>query len=376
LGTLQTPTGIGLPWATAISADGTTVVGRIRFANGDEEAFRWTATAGVQSLGVAFGADNTVAEAVSADGSIVVGSSAGFPSPSRAWRWTAATGIHELPAMPGSEGAIALSISHDGSHIGGQNFIALLGPRVVRWDATGAPEDIGLYPGDSQTHLWHLSADGRTIVGWTGNGGRPFRWIEGAGFEPLPAQVLNGSGFGTSADGTTVVGVAHNAGVGSAFRWTDTGGYQVLGLLPGAEDATAWRCSADGTVVVGACYFEYPEMRVFLWTQKLGMVDLNEYLPSLGINLDGWILTRTAGISADGRTIAGQGKHNGITESWVAVISCYADCNEDGPLTVADFGCFQTRFVAADPYADCNADGALTPADFGCFQGRFAAGCP
>ena len=56
--------------------------------------------------------------------------------------------------------------------------------------------------------------------------------------------------------------------------------------------------------------------------------------------------------------------------------SCYPDCTGDDALTVADFGCFQTRFVAQDPYADCNADGSLTVADFGCFQTRFVAGCP
>ncbi|MFM9995667.1 MAG: hypothetical protein ACKVU4_07690 [Phycisphaerales bacterium] len=55
---------------------------------------------------------------------------------------------------------------------------------------------------------------------------------------------------------------------------------------------------------------------------------------------------------------------------------CYADCNADGTLTVADFGCFQTKFVAGDPYADCNADSQLTVADFGCFQTGFALGCP
>ena len=56
--------------------------------------------------------------------------------------------------------------------------------------------------------------------------------------------------------------------------------------------------------------------------------------------------------------------------------TCYPDCNGDGSLTVADFGCFQTRFVLGDPYADCNQDGAHTVQDFGCFQTRFAAGCP
>jgi hypothetical protein len=55
--------------------------------------------------------------------------------------------------------------------------------------------------------------------------------------------------------------------------------------------------------------------------------------------------------------------------------ACYADCDDNQVLTVADFGCFQTRFAAADPEADCNADGRLTVADFGCFQTEFVAGC-
>jgi len=54
----------------------------------------------------------------------------------------------------------------------------------------------------------------------------------------------------------------------------------------------------------------------------------------------------------------------------------YADCNNSGTLTVQDFGCFQTKFVSNDPYADCNASGTLTVQDFGCFQTAFVAGCP
>ncbi len=56
--------------------------------------------------------------------------------------------------------------------------------------------------------------------------------------------------------------------------------------------------------------------------------------------------------------------------------SCYPDCNGVGGLTIADFACFQTKFVAGDPYADCNGVGGLTIADFGCFQTAFVAGCP
>jgi hypothetical protein len=66
----------------------------------------------------------------------------------------------------------------------------------------------------------------------------------------------------------------------------------------------------------------------------------------------------------------------GGTRAVMWSLPCYADCSGDGTLTVADFGCFQTRFVAANAYADCNADGVLTVADFGCFQTKFVAGCP
>jgi hypothetical protein len=56
--------------------------------------------------------------------------------------------------------------------------------------------------------------------------------------------------------------------------------------------------------------------------------------------------------------------------------TCVPDCNHDGALNLADFGCFQTAFALGQAYADCNADGALNLADFGCFQTKFALGCP
>ncbi|MFM9995195.1 MAG: hypothetical protein ACKVU4_05275 [Phycisphaerales bacterium] len=58
------------------------------------------------------------------------------------------------------------------------------------------------------------------------------------------------------------------------------------------------------------------------------------------------------------------------------VAGCYPDCTGDAQLSVADFGCFQTKYVLGDLYADCNASGTLTVADFGCFQGRYVLGCP
>ncbi len=56
--------------------------------------------------------------------------------------------------------------------------------------------------------------------------------------------------------------------------------------------------------------------------------------------------------------------------------ACYADCNNSGGLSIADFTCFQAQFIQSHPYSDCNSDNAQTIADFTCFQGKFVAGCP
>ncbi len=57
-------------------------------------------------------------------------------------------------------------------------------------------------------------------------------------------------------------------------------------------------------------------------------------------------------------------------------IGCWTDWNEDGRVTINDYGCFQTRYVMQDPWADCNASGTFTIADFGCWRAAVAAGCP
>ena len=66
---------------------------------------------------------------------------------------------------------------------------------------------------------------------------------------------------------------------------------------------------------------------------------------------------------------------NNAGASGVLGPTCYPDCNKDGATTVADFGCFQTKFVLQDGGADCSGDGSLTVADFGCFQTKFVLGC-
>ncbi|MEQ9097298.1 MAG: GC-type dockerin domain-anchored protein [Phycisphaerales bacterium] len=56
-------------------------------------------------------------------------------------------------------------------------------------------------------------------------------------------------------------------------------------------------------------------------------------------------------------------------------LSCYADFDEDGDLTIFDFLAFQNAFDAGDLAADCDEDGDLTLFDFLCYQNAFDAGC-
>ena len=80
----------------------------------------------------------------------------------------------------------------------------------------------------------------------------------------------------------------------------------------------AYAVSGNGQVVVGVLMSLGSPDAAMLWTSSLGMVNLNTYLPSLGINLTGWTLSRANGVSGDGRTLVGTGTHNGLTEAWVA----------------------------------------------------------
>ncbi len=111
--------------------------------------------------------------------------------------------------------------------------------------------------------------------------------------------------LGVSADGSVVVGSAHNAaGQKRAFRWTAARGMQNLGTLGGDESA-AWGVSADGSVVVGFARNAAGLPRAFRWTAAGGMEDLNITYAHLLTN--GSMFGAALAISPDGRYIAGWG---------------------------------------------------------------------
>ena len=231
---------------------------------------------------------------------------------------------------------------------------------LARYDSAGNQAWIRQFGGSVSDQAYALSADaagGAFIGGYTTgslggtNAGEADAWLaryDSAGTQTWIRQ------WGTSAWDTALV--LCSDGAGGAFVAGDTSGS--LGA-PSAGIYDAWLA-------------QYDSAGQRAWIRQFGT--------SAGETPEALSPDGAGGAFVAGYTHGSLGGPNaGGTDAWLVRYgppSCYPDCNADGQLTVADFGCFQTEFVAADPYADCNGDGQRTVADFGCFQTKFVTGCP
>ena len=131
---------------------------------------------------------------------------------------------------------------------------------------------------------------------------------------------LDGSAAGVSGDGSVVVGTSGHG----ASRWTDASGWVGLGELPGGDlGSGAAAVSSDGSVIVGSVQPAPNLVEAFYWTSSGGMKRLWDVLLANGVDpaADGWTsLAYARAISADGKTIVGEGLRNGNQEGFVAVI--------------------------------------------------------
>jgi probable HAF family extracellular repeat protein len=258
---------------------------------------------------------------VSSDGSVVVGIDHATSGNNRAFRWTAATGMQTLGVLSGGSASSANAVNADGSVVAGFSYTSGFNQgRATRWTAAGGLQNLGVVSGATASNAFGVSADGSVVVGISGDFG--FRWTAGAGMQSiglLPtadfAEAIAVSPNGSAITGDSG-GLAFTNDGFDAIRWTSAGGIQDLGVLAGGDTARGYSLSADTSIVVGDSNSSNG-LRGFLWTPSLGMVDLNAYLPSVGIDLTGWTLTSARGISADGSAIAGYGTFNGADRAFL-----------------------------------------------------------
>lgn len=217
-----------------------------------------------------------------------------------------------------------------------------------------------------------VSRDGSRVTGWAhGHGGprSPYRWdaLPSASGEFLHAPEFGGSGLGVSDNGRFVVGYSNGIAPRSrAFAWSGADGFRALPAPGSAADETyANDVSDDGVVAVGfrlatpQGQVPAPKPHAVVWDARGTIKDLADLLGSLGHDTAGWTLVSAAAVSADGRTITGNGINPaGQREGWIAVLPRYDACGladiaePFGSVNLFDLRRFLEAFAAHHPDAD------------------------
>lgn len=202
---------------------------------------------------------------ISADGKAIVGTAYDVTSTASAVKWTQETGVVSLPNLFPSRYTKASGISGDQSTVVG--FQELLnGQRPAAFWKNGVETIINDENGvPTSGEAYRASTDGKVIVGI--NGIYPFVYTEDTGYKSIvhanSGDFFRGGASDVSADGKTVVGFFRS------FPGSPTGG--------------------EG----------------FVWSQEKGLMNLNTYVSSFGIDLGNYVLALPLAISADGMKIVG-----------------------------------------------------------------------
>jgi uncharacterized membrane protein len=323
-------------FALDVSGNGRVVVGRSSVQVGTryiETPFYWTHETGMKALTKLSGR----ATASNSDGSVVVGTT----SEGQAFRWIAGKGVTELGAPTGGTSA-AVDTSEDGSVVIGFFTEPSNGGGTFRWTMAG-----GLQPLDPTiSSLTGVSRDSSILVGTRVVAGvsAAFRWsVTGGFFDFTPAEGTNTTALAMTSDASAVSGSGLFSGAFRVFRWSTeqpaTSQFlRVPSAITEAGERVTVRGLSDNPERI-ACYVSVPgkEPKDENAEEKVGSAcfgmwgsvssprtavyvsDLAATLLTLGVELDGWTLTRSNAISADGTILVGSGiDPDGNSQAWVA----------------------------------------------------------
>jgi len=312
--------------AQDVSADGSVVVGYGVTGSG-QQAFRWTQSSGLVSLGnLPDGSfKQSWASDVSADGAVVVG----YGDPGSGWNsyrgfhWTQEGGMVDMGSLGGSTRYMAFGVSADGSVVVGDG-----GPQAFRWTQGGGISGLGVLRGRTNSRAVSVSTDGSVAVGssYTASWAleQAFRWTQAGGMVGLGFLPGGSASFATavSPDGSVVVGTSSSYAGYPAFRWTQGTGMVNIGNLPGRQTTHPLDVSAEGSAIVGGSLTDPTHGGAFIWDSIHGMRDLQSVLQTdHGLDLTGWSLQVASGISSDGKVIVGWGVNpSGQQEAFRAVL--------------------------------------------------------
>jgi probable HAF family extracellular repeat protein len=302
----------------ALSEDGTTVVGSYSVSLNVARMFYWTAATGYTTPGVPPGHTHSWGVAVSHDGAIALAR-----ADSHTYLWTPASGYSPIDPSGTLGWTEELLLSADASTVAGTSSAG-----AFRWSAASGFTSITMPAGLGIAEMVGLTSDGRSLMGSYRylNGGTPsgFRMDLSTGAWTEIGRIdghTETSFRGASLDGTAMAGYSGTSYTNStAFRWTEADGFESLGAPPGFSRSYTLGISGDGSTVFGFCVTGSNPVHAFIWTPSLGMVDLNTYLPTLGVDLTGWLLHSVDSASFDGTTLLGQGTYLGDRRPFLVTI--------------------------------------------------------
>lgn len=305
---------------TAISGDGSTVVGHELINPETRRLFVWTKAdeltyVGTDTVGYTFDL-----RYVSDDGSAVAGTNSDNNPTAFYWH-KGDTTITNLGTLGGTQ-SYAKALSGDGSTVVGDFYDADQLSQAFVWKRDGGGMvGIGVPDGQTQSFATHVSFDGSVVGGEVFNDNasdlRAFRWTAQTGLTDLGD--LGGSETRLQAmnrDGSVLVGYSDDAsGSARAFRWANG----AIGDLqaPGFINSFARGVSDDGAVVIGNASMPDPSgaqgpegpvilYRGFRWTNESGMITVDQWLRDNGVTLAQDITADAAAVSADGETVFGR----------------------------------------------------------------------
>jgi probable HAF family extracellular repeat protein len=211
-------TTIGNSWGSGygVSGNGSIAVG-LAWTCTDAEGFEWTAKTGNLSLGHPAGSRSSRASAISANGKTIVGFWEDPTGPRRPVRWVG--GKHDLFLGAKTIGE-ATAVNGNGTQIVGQSLDAS-GTEVAFFysDNRGLITLGTLSHATGDQSIANGISDNGRVVGWSGNlsGGEAFTWTSPSGMKRLasvlrtlgakiPAGTTLTNAVSISADGSTMVG--------------------------------------------------------------------------------------------------------------------------------------------------------------------------
>ena len=363
-------TPVDVPFNGILSGDGSTIAGQLPSG----APFIWDAENGITGLTGFVGAGEV--RRISSDGSRLVGFTDHVdPSENEVYTWDVNEGTRIIRRIPDSVPNFSFlsnldhlsDVSLDGSTVVGAyrpGLPADTSRRPFIWDTQENRIDNlrDLVDGTISIRGIRLSEDGSILAAANSQGALLWNTTNRATDPAEPIQIpgLLGPDIALSADGSTLVGSAHfrqgfpgsnDFIMGEASIWTAATG---LETLPSREEGTtatlgevAFRFGGTGmrTVVVsddGSTVAGRSEQvrngpsssdTAVVWDDIHGTQALKLRLAMLGIDLDGWQLTEVVDISADGRTLFGNGINpDGVAVGFLAVIP------EPGTATLISLG--------------------------------------